>query len=324
MINYYSFLKNKGKNVKYINSFDNESDVRVFLKNINVEEINIYNPVDNWLEKRIISSCLKEKIKINIHENPLFLTKKSELIPFFSPTKKKLFQTSFYKNQRIKFSVLLDNQNKPEGGKWTYDDLNRKKYPKNKHTPSIDYSFLKSKSHNDSLKYVSNYFSKNYGELNSSQLYPTDFKTSKKWFSNFLKTRYNEFGTYEDAILINESIINHSILSPLINSGLLNPKYVLEESVNFYKNNNIPLNSVEGFIRQIIGWREFIRGVYVCKGSEERTKNYWNFKRKIPKSFYNGSTGIDPVDDTIKKVNKSGYATHIERLMIFGNFMVLC
>jgi len=130
MINYYSFLKNKGKNVKYINSFDNESDVRVFLKNTNVKEINIYNPVDNWLEKRIISSCLKEKIKINIHENPLFLTKKSELIPFFSPTKKKLFQTSFYKNQRIKFSVLLDNQNKPEGGKWTYDDLNRKKYPK--------------------------------------------------------------------------------------------------------------------------------------------------------------------------------------------------
>ena len=324
MINYYSFLKNKGKNVKYINSFDNESDVRVFLKNPNVKEINIYNPVDNLLEKRIISSCLKEKIKINIHENPLFLTKKSELIPFFSPTKKKLFQTSFYKNQRIKFSVLLDNQNKPEGGKWTYDDLNRKKYPKNKQTPSIDYSFLKSKSHNDSLKYVSKYFSKNYGELNSSQLYPTDFKTSKKWFSNFLKTRYNEFGTYEDAILINESIINHSILSPLINSGLLNPKYVLEESVNFYKNNNIPLNSVEGFIRQIIGWREFIRGVYVCKGSEERTKNYWNFKRKIPKSFYNGSTGIDPVDDTIKKVNKSGYANHIERLMILGNFMVLC
>jgi len=76
MINYYSFLKNKGKNVKYINSFDNESDVRVFLKNTNVKEINIYNPVDNWLKKRIISSCLKEKIKINIHENPFFLLKK--------------------------------------------------------------------------------------------------------------------------------------------------------------------------------------------------------------------------------------------------------
>ena len=113
-------------------------------------------------------------------------------------------------------------------------------------------------------------------------------------------------------------------MSPLINSGLLDPKYILHESIEFYKKNNIPLNSSEGFIRQIIGWREFIRGVYICKGSEERTKNYWGFKRKIPKSFYNGTTGIDPIDDTIKKVNKSGYANHIERLMILGNFMVLC
>jgi len=97
MINYYSFLKNKGKNVKYINSFDNESDVRVFLKNINVKEINIYNPVDNWLKKRIISSCLKEKIKINIHENPLFLTKKSKLIPFLVQLKKNFFKRLFIK-----------------------------------------------------------------------------------------------------------------------------------------------------------------------------------------------------------------------------------
>jgi len=180
MMNYYDYLKNNGVNVKYINSFDKESDIRIFLKNISYKEINIYNPVDNWLEKRILSSCLKKNIKINIHENPLFLTKKSDLTPFFSPTKKKLFQTSFYKNQRIKFNILLNNENKPEGGKWTYDDLNRKKYPKNKKTPIIDYSFLKSTNYNDSIKYVSKYFSKNYGEINDSQLYPSDFETSKK------------------------------------------------------------------------------------------------------------------------------------------------
>mgnify|MGYP005621029683 FL=1 len=274
MMNYYDYLKNNGVNVKYINSFDKESDIRIFLKNISYKEINIYNPVDNWLEKRILSSCLKKNIKINIHENPLFLTKKSDLTPFFSPTKKKLFQTSFYKNQRIKFNILLNNENKPEGGKWTYDDLNRKKYPKNKKTPIIDYSFLKSTNYNDSIKYVSKYFSKNYGEINDSQLYPSDFETSKEWFNNFLKTRFNEFGIYEDAILINESVINHSILSPLLNSGLLDPKYIIEKSIKFYEKNNIPLNSIEGFVRQIIGWREFIRGVYVCKGTEERTKNY--------------------------------------------------
>ena len=77
-------------------------------------------------------------------------------------------------------------------------------------------------------------------------------------------------------------------------------------------------------MRQILGWREFIRGVYEVKGTEERTKNFWNFKRQIPKSFYDGTTGIEPIDDTIKKVIKTGYAHHIERLMILGNFMVLC
>ena len=84
------------------------------------------------------------------------------------------------------------------------------------------------------------------------------------------------------------------------------------------------MNSCEGFIRQIIGWREFIRGVYIAVGSKERVKNFWNFKRKIPSSFYSGDTGIEPIDDTIKKINKSAYANHIERLMIIGNFMLLC
>jgi len=91
----------------------------------------------------------------------------------------------------------------------------------------------------------------------------------------------------------NPSDFNHFIFSIKVkNQGLLDPKYILHESIEFYKKNNIPLNSSEGFIRQIIGWREFIRGVYICKGSEERTKNYWGFKRKIPKSFYNGTTSF--------------------------------
>ena len=118
--------------------------------------------------------------------------------------------------------------------------------------------------------------------------------------------------------------MNHSVLSPLINVGLINPRDLIKKILSFYYENNIPINSTEGFIRQIIGWREFIRGVYISKGTEERNKNFWNFKRKIPKSFYDGTTGIEPVDDTIKKINESGYANHIERLMIIGNFMLLC
>ena len=324
MKNYYDYLIDKGIKVIYIDSFDQKSDIREFLKNIEAKQINIYDPVDNWLEKRIVAICNKKNIDINVHENPLFINKKDELLPFFSPLKKKLYQTPFYKNQRNKLNVLLDKEKKPIGGKWTYDDMNRKKFPKNKKTPKINYSDIKSHSYIDSKNYTLKYFSQNTGELSDTQLYPTNFTSAKIWFNNFLKTRFDDFGIYEDAVLIKESIINHSILSPLINSGLLDPVYILKTSLEYYEKKNIPLNSAEGFIRQIIGWREFIRGVYVSKGSEERLKNYWGFKRKIPKSFYDGSTGIDPIDDTIKKVNKTGYANHIERLMILGNFMVLC
>jgi deoxyribodipyrimidine photolyase-related protein len=324
MKNYENYLLSKGIDIAYIETKNQESDIRIFLDKINVTEINIYHPEDNWLEKRIKKSCKKNNIKINIEENPLFLTAHDDLLPFFNPEKKKLFQTSFYKSQRKKMKILIDNDQNPVGGKWTYDDMNRHKFPKNKQTPTLDYSKLQSENYRDSVNYVQKNFTENFGIINDIQLYPTDFKSSRLWFNDFLKTRFDEFGIYEDAVLIGESIINHSVLSPLINSGLLNPKYVVKNSLEFYKKNKIPINSTEGFIRQIIGWREFIRGVYVSKGSEERTKNYWNFNRKIPKSFYEGNTGIDPIDDTIKKVEKSAYGNHIERLMILGNFMVLC
>ena len=324
MKNYENYLLSKGIDIAYIETKNQDSDIRIFLDKINVTEINIYHPEDNWLEKRIKKSCKKNNIKINIEENPLFLTAHDDLLPFFNPEKKKLFQTSFYKSQRKKMKILIDNDQNPVGGKWTYDDMNRQKFPKNKKTPTLDYSKLQSENYRDSVNYVQKNFTENFGIINDIQLYPTDFKTSRIWFNDFLKTRFDEFGIYEDAVLIEESIINHSVLSPLINSGLLNPKYVVKNSLEFYKKNKIPINSTEGFIRQIIGWREFIRGVYVSKGSEERTKNYWNFNRKIPKSFYDGNTGIDPIDDTIKKVEKSAYGNHIERLMILGNFMVLC
>ena len=172
--------------------------------------------------------------------------------------------------------------------------------------------------------YIKNNFENNYGSLNQKINYPTDFKTAKNWFNDFLKNRFFEFGDYEDAIVQEELILNHSLLSPLINSGLLTPSYVVNELNDYATKKNIPINSYEGIIRQIIGWREFIRGVYVSKGSIERTKNYWGFTKKMPDSFYTASTGIKPVDDSINKVNDNAYLHHIERLMVIGNFMFLC
>ena len=212
---------------------------------------------------------------------------------------------------------------KPEGGKWTYDDQNREKYPKDKIPPKIDFP-EKNEIFQEALTYVNSNFNDNYGTVNEDIIYPYNFKLAKDWLDSFLKTRFDEFGPYEDAVVKEKSILNHSVLSPLINVGLINPKNLVKSTLEYYYKNRIRINSCEGFIRQIIGWREFIRGVYICKGTEERNKNFWNFKKKIPKSFYDGTTGIEPVDDTIKKINESGYANHIERLMIIGNFMLLC
>ena len=116
----------------------------------------------------------------------------------------------------------------------------------------------------------------------------------------------------------------HSLLSPLINNGLLNPNYVVERSIEFALSNNIPINSLEGFIRQIIGWREFIRGVYILDGVKQRNSNFFDNQNKIPNSFYDGTTGIEPIDITIKKLLDTSYNHHIERLMILSNFMLLC
>ena len=138
---------------------------------------------------------------------------------------------------------------------------------------------------------------------------------------DFLDNRFHNFGDYEDAIVRDELTLNHSILSPLMNVGFISPNKVISRSIDFSKKNNIPINSTEGFVRQILGWREFIRGVYISKGSYERSLNFWKFKRKIPVSFYTGNTGIEPIDISIKKVLKTGYLHHIERLFVLE---ILC
>lgn len=320
---YSEYLEDKGKTVNYIEATSKLCDVRQLIPKLikdDIEQLHIIDPTDNWLQKHINEAS--KDIDLKWYENPLFINTKEELSSFFKPIKKKFFQTSFYKQQRKERDILMVSD-EPEGGKWTYDSENRKKYPKDKTPPNIQFPD-KSEYHKEAEEYVNANFSDHYGKLSEYVTYPIDFKSSEKWLEQFFEQRFHEFGPYEDAIVKEEHFLNHSILSPLINVGLLNPSDVIEKAIDYAKSNDVPLNSLEGFVRQILGWREFIRGVYEVKGTEERTKNFWDFDRKIPSSFYEGSTGIKPVDDVIKKVLKTGYAHHIERLMILGNFMVLC
>ena len=123
------------------------------------------------------------------------------------------------------------------------------------------------------------------GKQSSKRIYPSNFIEAEKWLDDFLNERFIEFGIYEDAIHSDEIFLNHSILSPLINSGLLTPDFILERVLDFSKSNDIPLNSLEGFVRQIIGWREFIRGLYISKGVFSRNLNFGISLRKSQRAF---------------------------------------
>jgi len=325
MKGYAAFLENQNFRVEYVSSVDEHSDIRILLADLKqkgVDSFEYIETTDNWLEKRIYQAIQQYGLLANKNRTPLFLNQPEELADYFS-TKKRMFQTDFYKLQRTTRNLLLEKDQKPIGGKWTYDDENRLKYPKGKTPPFVEFPAINSFME-EAIWYTEKNFAANYGKLNKHFVYPTTFDESKKWLRAFLKSRFSEFGVYEDAIVSAHHVLHHSVLTPMLNVGLLTPQYIIDETLEWAALNEIPINSIEGFIRQIIGWREFIRAVYELKGTEERTKNFWGFKRKIPQSFWNGTTGIAPIDITIKKVLATGYCHHIERLMVLGNFMLLC
>jgi len=323
---YQEFLHHAHKKTKYISAAESESDIRTFITQLpnSVETIRCVFPTDFWLEKRLEKSCNQKGIElIYVDENPLFLNSKKDNEHFFKPTKKKFLQATFYKQQRKRYDILLDQSGEPKGGKWSFDEENRKKYPRKKVAPT--FTFPKKNDHvEEAFSYVETHFSTNYGILPDDWFYPINFSESDAWLTQFLEHRFEEFGDYEDAIVAGDNFLNHSVLTPMLNVGLLTPKRILEKTQDYALNHNVRLNSYEGFVRQIIGWREFIRGIYEVKGVQERTTNFFGFTRRMPKSFYTGNTGIEPIDTTIKKVLQTGYCHHIERLMILSNFMLLC
>ncbi|TYC16281.1 cryptochrome/photolyase family protein [Bizionia gelidisalsuginis] len=327
MKRYADFLR-KDKNLKvfYIEAIAEISEVRQLipeLKRLGVEHIHYIEPTDNWLQKRIDKGCLDNNISATVYNSPLFLNTKEDLADFFKSDKLKYHQSAFYKQQRKRLNILMEANGDPTGGKWSFDAENRKKYPAKKTPPAIQFPEV-DEYYEEAKQYVAKNFSNHLGSLTEYPLYPTNFETTKAWLNHFFEQRFMEFGVYEDAIVAEHSILHHSVLTPMLNVGLITPKEIIEACLLYAEENTIPINSTEGFVRQIIGWREFIRGIYDARGSDARTTNFWKFKKKIPPSFYNGTTGIVPIDVTIKKVLRTGYCHHIERLMVLGNFMMLC
>lgn len=309
-------LKEKGYQTHYI-----EKDLNKVFEETPFSKVYIAELDDFELEKKIHSLVKRFKIKLVVDPTPGFLTSIKEFQSLFKGKKRLRFET-FYIYQRKRLDILLEKNGKPVGGKWSTDQENRKRIPKSFKIPK-PFQASQGEDLKEALSYVEKNSSKNPGSSESFN-YPTNHKEAKKALRDFLKNRFIFFGDYEDAILEKEHILFHSCLSPLLNVGLLTPDIVLKEAMEHLKKHKVPLNSIEGFVRQLIGWREFIRGVYHSIGRQQKKHNFFKHKKRVPQAFYKAATGILPIDESIKKLQSHAYLHHIERLMILGNFFLLC
>lgn len=318
---YEAELIRKGHTISYL-GFSEASLESVFqkLSGLNVTTVHYADTTDYLLERRLTRFSARYQIALNKYASPNFLTTHDEIDEMFRRDKK-YFMATFYQKQRKRLNILMDGD-QPVGGKWSFDAENRKRIPAGLKIPK-NYVPAQNNFVKEAISYVEKKFPTNYGDTKSFA-WPTTHAEAEKVLIDFLQHRMHQFGEYEDAIVKNQSVLFHSVLTPALNIGLLSPEQTLDTLFEFHREKNYPLNSIEGFVRQIIGWREFMRVVYLREGVKERTANHFEFSRAIPASFYNGTTGIEPIDDTIRKILATGYCHHIERLMVLGNFMHLC
>ena len=313
---YYYSIEDKNFKISY------EDKLLAAIKKYKIEKINYFEIEDHFFGDNFNKFIIKNKIKTKLIQNPMFLLSRAKFVEFAHTQKNLIRMASFYQKMRIKMSILIDENTKPIGGKWSYDEENRKKIPQNINIPEKP-SLTNNNDINDLKNKINLIFKDHPGSADYLWM-PTNRQEALKWMDKFFKTKFHNFGIYEDAIIDNNNFLFHSALSPIVNMGLLTPDEIIQKAVNFSKQESVPLNSLEGFIRQIIGWREFIRGIYHYKGREEKKSNFWQHNRRLTSDWYEGTTGIIPLDDVIKDCLKYGYTHHIPRLMIVCNIMNLC
>ena len=296
-----------------------EKKLEKTIKDKGIKEISFFEIEDIFFEKRLKSFFKKKNIKFNEIKTPMFLTSREEFKGYLNKTKRP-FMANFYKMNRSKLNILMNKDGTPKGGKWSFDEDNRKKLPDKISIPK--HLKFKNTPYTENLKkFIEINFKTHPGSTNNFW-FPTTRDQSQKLLDHFLQNKINLFGDYEDAVSKKSNTLFHSALSPLLNIGLITPKEILEKINKF--EDKVRINSLEGYIRQIIGWREFMRGIYQNYNSQMENKNFFNHKNKMKQSWYNGTTGLEPLDYSIKNALKYGWSHHIERLMILANIMNLC
>lgn len=324
---YYDYLLiNFGTIISYIDFLYSDS----FYKKISKIDMPIfmYDPIDHAL----LDNIKKKLSNINIYENLGFMETYDDLLSYNENIiNNKYLHDNFYKWNRTRLNILLDKKNKPLFGKWSFDTSNRFPFNDSYICPSIYPSnFFNDNIENyidDAKKYVDKYFKTNFGTYDDF-FFPITHIQAIKLLNHFLKNKIDTFGTFEDAVSSDIVSGSHSCLSSSLNIGLITAKDCIDATIKKFNKltsneQKKQIHNYEGFIRQIIGWRSYMRLLYEFQGKQMYEMNFFNHSNKITKHWYNATTNIYPVDFLINKVKKYAYLHHIERLMYIGNWALL-
>jgi deoxyribodipyrimidine photolyase-related protein len=269
-------------------------------------------------EFRLIEALEEMPVPVHIFPDDRFLCSHAEF-DAWAEGRKELRMEYFYREMRRKTGLLMDGD-KPEGGKWNYDHDNRKPPP-----GSIDggpMQFAPDDTVEEVLDLVARRFGNNFGTLRPFW-FATDTGQARTALAHFIKTALPHFGDFQDAMMVGERFLYHSIVSMYLNAGLLGWREICDAAEQAYCDGHAPLNAVEGFIRQIIGWREYMRGIYFREGPDYTRRNTLNHHRKLPGFYWDGETRMTCLSEAITQTREEAYAHHIQRLMVTGNFALL-
>ncbi len=279
-------------------------------------------PDEYRLDKQLKDFCETLSINYLAVDTEHFLSTRQDVQHLFENKKQVLMET-FYRTMRMRYSILLEPNGKPVGGKWNYDAENRKKYNGKETIPSMP---LFNNDASAILKEIQASGCITFGHIDAQQLnWPVNRRQALQVLDAFLKEKLKHFGTYQDAMVTDQPFLFHSLLSFALNCKLLHPLEVVKKVEYYYQANQheISLAQAEGFIRQIIGWREYMRGIYWWKMPEYATLNYFNHQLPLPEFYWTGKTHMKCMQQAIKDSLNKAYAHHIQRLMVTGNFALL-
>lgn len=310
----YHELHNKTKSLSFI---DRLSAI-ISAKNIKI--VTSFSIEDKFFRELLNDLFVHLQVHWIVIESPLFFNSESMIKDALA--KPHPLMRSFYEQERQRRGIMIGDDKRPLGGRYSFDKENRRKLPSSVKIP-LPPAAKPSPYRSEIKTLVNELFFDHPGKLDHCWL-PVTRPAARAWLKDFLQQRLKNFGAYEDAIDPQYVFIFHAALSPLLNCGLVTPAELLSETLAHAEKHEIPLNSLEGFLRQFVGWREFIRGIYEKYSSLQFESNFFNHQRKLSASWYDGTTGLEPLDDAIRKAEQYGYCHHIERLMILSNVMLLC